>query len=276
MSSPPPVTFLTIAYHAARRAVNRSDCPLENSLKDGYAAHDFGEWTTDKEATADTAGSKSRTCNICQYTETQTILATGGGSGGGDSSGGGGSSTPTYRPDVIRPSQGGSAAAVSPSRPERGLMSGYEDGRFGPNDTLSRAQLAQILFNREDRPVVNYLLDFSDVAGEAWYIEAIRWATCQGIVAGYGDGLFGPNDPITREQLAVMLWRYAGSPAATNMELNFNDESEISPFAREALRWAVENGILNGYGDGRLGPQGQASRAQTAQLLKNFIENQEE
>lgn len=58
---------------------------------------------------------------------------------------------------------------------ERGLMSGYEDGRFGPNDTLSRAQLAQILFNREDRPVVNYLLDFSDVAGEAWYTEAVRW-----------------------------------------------------------------------------------------------------
>lgn len=158
---------------------------------------------------------------------------------------------------------------------ERGLMNGYEDGRFGPNDTLSRAQLAQILFNKEGRPGVNYLMDFSDVAGEAWYTEAIRWATSQGIVGGYGNGTFGPNDPITREQLAVMLWRYSGSPAATNKELHFNDTDEISPFALEALRCAVENGILNGYGDGRLGPQGQATRAQVAQMLKNFIEDQE-
>ena len=124
--------------------------------------------------------------------------------------------------------------------------------------------------------MVNYLLDFSDVAGEAWYTEAIRWATSQGIVGGYGNGTFGPNDPITREQLVVMLWRYSGSPVADSTELNFNDEAEISGYALEALRWAVENGILNGYGDGRLGPQGQATRAQVAQMLKNFIENQEE
>ena len=159
---------------------------------------------------------------------------------------------------------------------ERGLMNGYSDGRFGPNDPLSRAQLAQILFNKEGRPGVNYLLDFSDVANEAWYTEAVRCAASQGIVGGYGNGTFGPNDPITREQLAVMLWRYSGSPAATNKELHFNDTDEISGFALEALRWAVENGILNGYGDGRLGPQGQATRAQVAQMLKNFIENQEE
>lgn len=159
---------------------------------------------------------------------------------------------------------------------QRGLMNGYSDGRFGPNDNLSRAQLAQILFNKEGRPGVNYLLTFSDVAGEAWYTEAIRWATSQGIVGGYGNGMFGPNDPITREQLAVMLWRYVGSPAATDKELHFADADEISGFALEAMRWAVENGILNGYGDGRLDPQGQATRAQVAQMLKNFIEKQEE
>ena len=158
---------------------------------------------------------------------------------------------------------------------ERGLMNGYSDGRFGANDPLSRAQLAQILFNKEGKPGVNYLLDFSDVADEAWYTEAIRWAASQGIVDGYGDGTFGPDDPITREQLAVILWRYSGSPAATSKELYFNDTDEISGYALEALRWAVENGILNGYGDGRLGPQGQATRAQVAQMLKNFIESQE-
>ena len=159
---------------------------------------------------------------------------------------------------------------------ERGLMNGIGNGNFAPNAQLSRAQLAQILFNKEGRPGVNYLLTFSDVASEAWYTEAIRWAASQGIVGGYGNGTFGPNDPITREQLAVMLWRYSSSPAATNKELHFNDTDEISGFALDALRWAVENGILNGYGDGRLGPQGQATRAQVAQMLKNFIENQEE
>ena len=118
-------------------------------------------------------------------------------------------------------------------------------------------------------------MDFSDVADEAWHAEAIRWAASQGIVGGYGNGTFGPDDPITREQLAVMLWRDSGSPAATNKELYFNDTDEISGFALEALRWAMENGILNGYDDGRLAPKGQATRAQAAQMLKNFIENQE-
>ena len=155
---------------------------------------------------------------------------------------------------------------------ERGLMNGYSDGRFAPNDNLSRAQLAQILFNKEGRPTVNYLMNFSDVTGEAWYAEAIRWAASQGIVGGYDNGMFGPNDPITREQLAVMLWRYSGSPAATHKELNFNDTDEISGFALEALRWAVENGIINGKGNGILDPKGLATRAQVAQMLKNYLE----
>ena len=157
-----------------------------------------------------------------------------------------------------------------------GLMGGYGNGQFGPDNHLSRAQFAQILFNKEGRPLVDYLLQYGDVPEGAWYAGAIRWATSMGIIGGYGNGMFGPDDPITREQLAVMLWRYAGSPAATNKELHFSDESEISGYAMEALRWAVENGILNGYGDGRLGPQGQATRAQVAQMLKNFIEHLEE
>ena len=152
-----------------------------------------------------------------------------------------------------------------------GLMNGYSNGTFGPNDNLSRAQFAQILFNKEGRPVVNYLLQYSDVANGAWYTEAIRWATSQGVVGGYGNGNFGPNDNITREQLAVMLWRYAGSPAATDKELHFNDADKASGYALAALRWAVENGIINGKGGGILDPQGLATRAQTAQMLKNFL-----
>ena len=92
-------------------------------------------------------------------------------------------------------------------------------------------------------------------------------------IGGYGNGMFGPNDNITREQLAVMLWRYAGSPAATDKELHFTDADQASGFALEALRWAVENGIINGYGDGQLAPQGLATRGQVAQMLMNFLKN---
>ena len=152
------------------------------------------------------------------------------------------------------------------------LMGGYGNGTFGPNNTLTRAQFAQILFHKEGRPVVNYLLQFSDVPGEAWYTEAVRWAASQGIVGGYADGRFGPNDNITREQLAVMLWRYAGSPAATEEELRFTDADKVGAYARDAMRWAVENGVINGKGGGILDPMGLATRAQTAQMLKNFFD----
>ncbi len=157
---------------------------------------------------------------------------------------------------------------------QNGLMNGYGGGRFAPHYDLSRSQLAQILFNKEGRPSTETGGDFSDIDSGDWYAEAVTWAAENGIVSGYGNGAFGPNDPITREQLAVMLWRYVGSPAA-NKELDFNDEGEISSFALEALRWAVENSVLNGYEDGRLGPQGQATRAEAAQMLKNFVESQE-
>lgn len=156
---------------------------------------------------------------------------------------------------------------------ENGLMGGYGDGRFGVNDNLSRAQLAQILYNKEGNHFSNEGNHFTDVDATAWYSDAVTWAAAQGIVSGYGNGKFGPNDPITREQLAVMLWRYSGSPSATNKELNYSDADEASSYALEALRWAVENSIINGYGNGQLGPKGQATRAQVAQMLKNYLEH---
>lgn len=153
-------------------------------------------------------------------------------------------------------------------------MDGFGNGLFGPDYPLTRAQFAQILYNKEGRPAAAGGSSFRDVASNAWCAPAAAWASERGIAGGYGNGLFGPDDNITREQLAVMLWRYAGSPAATNKELHFSDESEISGYAMEALRWAVENGILNGYGDGRLGPQGLATRAQVAQMLMNFLKDE--
>ena len=155
-----------------------------------------------------------------------------------------------------------------------GLMNGYSNTMFGPNDNLSRAQLAQILYNKEGKPLVTSGSVFTDVADGQWYAPAITWAAANGIVGGYGNGRFGPDDNITREQLAVMLWRYAGSPAATDKELHFTDANKASGYALEALRWAVENGIINGVGNNLLDPGGLATRAQVAQMLMNFLKNE--
>ena len=154
---------------------------------------------------------------------------------------------------------------------ENGFMGGYGGSLFGPNDNLSRGQLAQILYNHTGRTVIRTSSTFTDVDPDAWYSTAVSWAVSEGIVSGYGDGCFGPNDPVTREQLAVMLWRYAGSPAATEKELNFTDADRASGYALEALRWAVENDIINGKDSGFLAPQDRAARAQVAQTLMNFL-----
>ena len=160
-----------------------------------------------------------------------------------------------------------------------GLMNGYGNGEssvgslFGPEDRLSRAQFAQILYNKEGRPAGVGSAPFTDVAPDAWCAPAIAWAAERGIAGGYGGGLFGLDDAITREQLAVMLWRYAGSPAAPGGELSFMDAEQIGAQAREALGWAVQTGVMNGKTGGALDPKGFATRAQTAQMLKNFLEN---
>ncbi len=153
---------------------------------------------------------------------------------------------------------------------ERGLMNGYGDGTFRPGGVLTRAQVAQILYNQAGRPAAAGG-GFSDVAPGAWCAPAVAWAAERGIVSGYAGGTFRPDGGITREQLAVMLWRYAGSPAAG--ELDFTDAGQAGDYAREALGWAVENGVLSGRGDGILDPKGPATRAQAAQTLKNFLKD---
>ena len=156
-----------------------------------------------------------------------------------------------------------------------GLMSGYANGKFGPNDNLSRGQFAQIIYNRESRPTPGGS-KFSDVKTGQWYANAVNWAAAEGIVAGYGSGLFGPNDPITREQLAVMLWRYAGSPAPEKTDLDYQDKNRISSYAHKALCWAAELGIISGKPGKILDPKGKATRAEAAQMLKRYFEKTEE
>ena len=160
---------------------------------------------------------------------------------------------------------------------EHGLMGGTSATTFSPDTTTSRAMIAVILWRQAGSPTAGEYTDFPDVADGLWYTQAIRWASSAGVVGGYPNGSFGPNDPITREQLAAMLYRYAqyqGVEAVT-LEENlggFTDADKISGYAVQAMNWAVGQGVMGGYGDGTLGPQGEATRAQAAAMLQRFCE----
>lgn len=162
---------------------------------------------------------------------------------------------------------------------EHGLMAGTSATTFAPDATTSRSMIATILWRMAGSPVVNYAMDYTDVAQGQWYSEAIRWAASEGIVGGYGNGLFGTNDPITREQFAAMLYRFAQEQGYdvsigenTNI-LSYTDVADLSEYAISAMQWAVGAGIINGTGDGStLSPKGQATRAQAAAMLMRFCE----
>ena len=162
---------------------------------------------------------------------------------------------------------------------EHGLMAGTGTTTFSPDMTTSRAMVATILWQQAGSPVVNYAMDYADVDPAAWYGEAVRWAASEGIAGGYGGGLFGPDDPVTREQLAAMLYQFARNQGYdlsvgqdTNI-LSYTDAFQVSEYAVSALQWACGAGILSGTGDGStLSPQGEATRAQTAVMLQRFCE----
>lgn len=154
-----------------------------------------------------------------------------------------------------------------------GLMDGTSATTFEPNATLTRAMLVTILWRMEGEPVVNYLMPFTDVDGVAWYAEAVRWASSEGIVEGVSDTSFVPNAEITREQLAAILYRYAGEPATAANLAGYADGASVSAYAVDAMRWCVEHGIITGTTATTLEPQGTATRAQAAAMLMRFAEN---
>ena len=154
----------------------------------------------------------------------------------------------------------------------RHLLNGTTETEFNPNGQMTRAMLAQVLHNLENNPAHSLDSSFSDTTSSEWYSDAVSWAAESGYITGYSDGSFGPNNVLTREQLTVMLWRYAGSPTASAALDSFGDGSDVSDYAHGAMAWAVENGILNGTGNNLLNPSGSATRAQTAVLLQRFLE----
>lgn len=160
---------------------------------------------------------------------------------------------------------------------EKGLMNGTSVNTFGPDGITTRGQLVTILWRMEGSPVVNNQMDFDDVNPGAWYGEAVCWAVSEKIANGYGGGNFGPNDPVTREQFAVMLYRYARqggyNTAQGGMAIReYADYDAISQYALEAMDWANAAGILNGTSATTLAPQGQAARAQAAAMLTRLCQ----
>ena len=133
--------------------------------------------------------------------------------------------------------------------------------------------LATVLYRMAGEPAVTGSASFTDVAAGQWYTDGITWASQQGVVQGVGDSKFDPNGAITREQLAVMLYRYADGETVSADMSRFQDRTSISDWALEAMNWAVAQGILSGSDQGLLNPGSVASRAEVATMLMRFIEN---
>lgn len=153
---------------------------------------------------------------------------------------------------------------------DNGLMSGTSTTTFSPDGTMTRAMLATTLYREAGSPAVTGADTFSDTQTGAWYEDAVLWASQEGVVSGYGNGLFGTNDPVSREQIATILWRYTGSPS-TSAGQDFADETAISAYASAAVDWARANGIVNGMEGNRFAPQLSATRAQVATILRNYL-----
>ena len=158
---------------------------------------------------------------------------------------------------------------------DRELMVGVTDNLFAPYNEITRGMIVSILYRLDGSPEIAETDVFGDVAAGQWYSKGVAWAAAHEIVLGYGDGTFAPNKNITREELAAILYRYAAYKGytvtvAADAALNFTDAAEVSAYAEPALLWAVENGLINGMGDGTVCARSGATRAQAATILQNF------
>ena len=162
---------------------------------------------------------------------------------------------------------------------ENGLMLGTSKTLFSPHGTATRGMMATILWRMEGSPVPKGKNIFTDVEAGKWYADAITWTAENGIFAGYGKDKFGPDDPITREQLAAIFYRYAdykGYDLTVKGNLDkFKDVDKITDYAKTAMQWAVGSGLVKGKSGNLLDPQGTATRAEIAAMLHRFIEKYE-
>lgn len=225
--------------------------------------HSFGDWTVTKEASCFEDGEESRTCSVCKHVETRPIFAN------SDNC----PSKAFSDLDAKAWYHEGVDYALTNS-----LMNGVGGGKFEPDGQLTRAQLVTVLYRAAGEPDTGKQVNpFTDVADDTWYTKAVIWAANNGIVNGVGKNVFAPDASITREQIATMLYRYAGAEAAKEDKLSaFPDAAKTSDWAKEALNWAVASGLINGVADANgtanLEPQSTATRAQIATILMRWLE----
>jgi hypothetical protein len=159
---------------------------------------------------------------------------------------------------------------------DNSLFNGTSDTNFSPNGSMTRAMFVTVLYRMAGSPAVSGGTTFTDLVANEYYVNPVKWAAANGIISGYGDGKFGPDDPVTREQMAVIMYNYAKysgkSVTATSAVMNtFPDAGKVSDWAQTAMAWATTKKIINGS-DGYLQPDGTAIRAQVAQIVKNYKE----
>lgn len=156
---------------------------------------------------------------------------------------------------------------------EKGLMTGVNADTFSPETTITRAQMAQIIYNMEGGKPAKSPSSFKDVPSSHWSYKAVSWAKENNIVKGYEDGSFKPNAPITRQDAVAILYRYKIKEATANLSRNkydgFKDRDQVAAYAQEPMAWAVDRGIVNGDNHKRLNPRNHMKRAEMAQILKN-------
>lgn len=158
----------------------------------------------------------------------------------------------------------------------KGMMNGTADNTFSPKAHTTRGMVVTVLYRLENQPSTS-AASFTDVASGAYYANAVAWANANGIVSGYGSGKFGPNDKVTREQLAAILYRYAQykkyDVSGANSLDGYTDVQSVSSYAVPALQWANAAGVVTGKSGSKLDPKGNATRAEVAAMLMRFCEN---
>ena len=242
----------------------------------GKHTHTWDNGTVTIAPTETTPGVRTYTCTVCGQTKNEIIPAT-----GGSSICPGGPSCPSYGfSDVAGPNDWSHEGIDYCVR--RSLMVGTGVGTFSPGMNCSRAQIVQILYNLsgDKTDYSRYYLPFTDVAPGAWYYDAVAWAYTNNVVSGTSETTFAPNDVITREQMAVILYGYTaefapeftGNAASLN---TFPDAGSVANWAYAAMSWAVGNGLISGMGSGGvsyLAPQGSATRAQASAIIMRYCQ----
>lgn len=162
---------------------------------------------------------------------------------------------------------------------QQGLMTGTSDDTFSPNMAMTRGMIVSVLYRLEGSPALsdgNLGYPYEDVHGDDWYAMPVYWARENGIVSGYSDTQFGPNDPITREQMAAILHNYSaykGQDVSARADLSkYSDADQVSSWAETVLSWANAEGLINGMTETTIAPQGLATRAQVAAIFQRYLE----